>query len=110
MAGSGGLTMRRAQSSSSTAATSVGPSSVASAVGNSQTAISRYIELVKALSPRASLNLKSVFPASLISFRVIAKVHWIEAQLLSGKNTQCRAAHTATRCALAITTLLPGIN
>jgi hypothetical protein len=40
--------------------------------------------------PKSSLNLKNVFPASLISFGVIAKVHWIEAQLLSDKNTQCR--------------------
>jgi hypothetical protein len=36
------------------------------------------------------LNLKNVFPASLISFGVIAEMHWIEAQLLSDKNTQCR--------------------
>ena len=60
--------------------------------------------------PKSSVNLKNVFPPSLISFRVIAEMHWIEAQLLSDKNTQCRAAHTATRCALAITTVLPGIN
>ena len=31
-----------------------------------------------------------MFPPSLISFRVVAEMHWIETQLLSDKNTQCR--------------------
>ena len=56
---------------------------MASAVGNSPAASSRYSPAGQWAKPQGIFNLKDVLAASLISFGVIAELRRSEAQLLS---------------------------